>query len=384
MYKTLETFGWPALQLYQRFGLRAFGALSVAFIALGLAINLSLPDSPLRIGMVIISCLFTTYAFIGFIYYRQRHLSIGRDLLRRALAGDWKFDADSVDEKWRDQGVVPMVLNYTQRVRSLTDETANMAEALLNNSKVTARDAHHLLSQAEDIAAMLEETGAGLEQFTASIERNAKNCREVRELARQSTEAAYEGADQVIAISNAVNATGQKSQQVIALIKLIETFSAQTNMLALNATIEAARVGQHGRGFAQVADEVRELSARSSEASGLIRQRITSATKQIKSGMQASNESAKILEEVLLQVAQAQELIDDIANASTEQSAGVGQIKTAVEQMAHLTQSNASAVDQVAKLASNLESEAFALDQSLVGLKVSRFDRQRTPTAEPA
>jgi hypothetical protein len=237
------------------------------------------------------------------------------------------------------------------------------------------------LTQAEEIAAMLEETGAGLEQFTSSIERNAQNCRDVKELAKQSTEAAYVGADQVIAISNAVNETGAKAQKVISLIHQIETFAAQTNMLAFNATIEAARAGNNGRGFVQVADEVRALSNRSGDVAKVIRDRIKSAAKQIGGGMQASNTSAKILEDVLIQVAQAQDLIDDIASATTEQSAGVVQIKDAVEQMATLTQSNAGAVDQVAKLATGLEMEAFALDQSLVGLQESSFNSREACVA---
>lgn len=374
MRKTLEILGWPVLRVYQRFGLTAFGPICSAFILITLLAVAIFPPGQFRTALVVGLLIAGTYLFLGFAYYRQRHLSIGADLLKRALSGDWKFDAKDIDSRWRNQGVVPFVLGYAERVKVLTDETARIAENLLHNSKQTSQDANRLLTQAEEIAAMLEETGAGLEQFTASIERNAQNCREVKDLAKQSTEAAYAGADQVIAISNAVNETGRKSQKVIAIIDLIESFATQTNMLALNATIEAARAGNNGRGFAQVADEVRALSNRSGDVAKVIRERITSATRQIQGGMVASNNSAKILEDVLLQVAQAQDLIDDIANASSEQSAGVGQIKSAVEQMANLTQSNASAVDQVAKLAAGLEQEAFALDQSLVGLKASRFN----------
>jgi Methyl-accepting chemotaxis protein (MCP) signalling domain/Single Cache domain 2 len=374
MRKTLEILGLPGLALYRRFGLAAFGPtfaiLTLATLFLAAATN----PGPVRTSLLASSLLTALYLYLGFLYYRQRHLSIGRDFLLRALAGDWRFDRKDVDPKWSRQGVVPLVLNYVERVKGLTDETARIAENLLNNSKQTRRDASRLLTQAEEIAAMLEETGAGLEEFTASIERNAQNCREVKELALQSTEAAYAGADQVIAISNAVNETGLKSRKVIAIIDSIEGFAAQTNMLAFNATIEAARAGNNGRGFVQVADEVKALSNRSAEVAKVIRERIGSATKQFKGGMAASNNSAKILEDVLLQVAQAQDLIDDIANASTEQSSGVVQIKSAVEQMAALTLSNASAVDQVAKLAVGLEQEAFALDQSLAGFKASRFN----------
>ena len=373
MYKILELIGWPALRIFNRFGEQAFGPVSMGGILLVLLAGQFAP-SEIRTPAVVLACLCSTYFGMGFLYHRYRHIKIGRDLLGRALAGDWKFDARDVDADWRDQGVVPMVLSYTERVKTLTDETARIAEDLLRNSKTTAQDANRLLSQAEEIAAMLEETAAGLEQFTSSIDRNAQHCSEVRDLARKSTEAAYAGADQVIAISRSVNETGRKSGQVIGLINLIDSFAAQTNMLALNATIEAARVGKDGRGFTQVADEVRELSNRSSEVANLIRERITAASDRLQAGVNVSDESTRIIEDVLIQVAQAQELIDDIANASSEQSSGVGQIKQAVEQMAGLTQENASAVEQVARLAGSLERESFALDKSLEGLKASRFN----------
>jgi hypothetical protein len=249
---------------------------------------------------------------------------------------------------------------------------------LLDGSKQASKDANLLSERAEEIAAMLEQTAAGLEEFTASIERNAQNAKEVSDIAKCATEAAYDGADQVSAINNAVSETGKKSKRVLQIIELIEGFATQTSMLSLNASIEAARAGQHGRGFTQVADEVRELSARSSEAAKLIRERILSASRQVQHGMNTANESSRIIEDVLTQVSQAQELIDDVSGASTEQSAGVGQIKLAVEQMASLTQQNASAVDQVAKLASSLEKEAFSLDQHLVVLKASRLSSRQS------
>jgi Methyl-accepting chemotaxis protein (MCP) signalling domain/Cache domain len=197
----------------------------------------------------------------------------------------------------------------------------------------------------------------------------------------QATEAAYDGADQVSAINAAVHQTGVQSRQVLEIISHIEGFANQTNILALNAAIEAARVGSHGKGFTQVADEVRELAHKSAEASRQIKERVLAASGQIQQGVNIANESALILEDVLTQVAQTNELVDDIANASTEQSAGVSQIKLAIEQMAVLTQHNASAVEQTAKLAKNLENEAHGLDRSLSGLKASRFNSEQACVA---
>lgn len=373
MLKIFEALGMPALYLYRRFDHNAFGPMCALGVLSVLLVDLFVPEQWRLFALAPIQ-LITAYLFIGYIYFRARHVEIGRQLLERAANDDWQFDTQDVPRKWRQQGVIPMVLDYSNHVRTLTDETARTAQALLNNSKATASEAKQLSIQAEEIAAMLEETSAGLEQFTASINRNASNCIQVRQLAQKSSDAAYDGADQVSAINNAVNETGIKSTKVLEIIKLIEGFAAQTNMLALNAAIEAARAGQHGRGFTQVADEVRELSNRSAEVSKLIRERITLASRQIRTGMVMANDSSAILENLLTQVAQTKELIDDIANSSTEQSTGVAQIKSAVEQMAVLTQHNAAAVEQVARLANSLEREAFAIDENLVMLNASRFN----------
>jgi methyl-accepting chemotaxis protein len=256
-------------------------------------------------------------------------------------------------------------------VQELTQRTVSTTESLLDNSKKTSGNTNDLSQRAEEIATMLEETSAGLEEFTASIDRNARNCRQADTLAEASRSAADDGADQVASINKMTQETGKKSEQILGIIDLIEGFASQTNMLALNACIEAARAGTHGRGFTQVADEVRALSERSTEVSKLIRERITSASRQVRAGVQTASESTITLESVLHQVSKTQELISEVATASTEQSVGVGQIKMAVEQMASLTQQNASAVDQVARIASTLEKEAIALDQSVASLKSS-------------
>jgi methyl-accepting chemotaxis protein len=375
MRKVLEFFGSPSISFFKRFDFYALGPCSVA-VAIGIALIGLMSPSWLRTVALALILITAFYIVTGYMYFRQRHMKIGQAHLDQALNGEWNFTSSTEDNEWVSYGINPMVKTYGNRVCALTEQTGTTAEALLNSSRSTTTEADKLSERAEEIAAMLEETSASLEQFTGSIERNAQHCAQVRELSKKATEAAYDGADQVSTINNAVSKTGVKSRQVLDIIAQIEGFASQTNMLALNAAIEAARVGQNGRGFTQVADEVRELAHKTSAASQLIKTRILAANEQIHQGVVIANESSSILEDVLTQVAQTNELVDDIANASTEQGAGVSQIRMAIEQMAVLTQQNASAVDQTAKLAKNLEQEAYALDASLVSLKSSRFNNE--------
>jgi methyl-accepting chemotaxis protein len=370
MRKLIETIGQPGLRLYWRYDHRILAPFCTVAVALCFMSKLLLPEH-LQLWVIMPCMMAFFYMLIGLAYYRKVNLQYGKQLIDRVLEGDWSVSKRDVPRQWQGQGVIPLVLTYIDRIKRLTDETSRVSEGLSNNSKLAAKSAEQLSERAEEIAAMLEETAAGLEEFTATIERNAVNCIEVTTLAKSATDAAYEGADQVGAINGAVTATGKKSLKVLEIIDLIEGFAAQTNMLSLNASIEAARAGQHGRGFTQVADEVRELSNKSADVAKLIRERIMASSRQVREGMETANESAKILEDVLTQVSQTQNLIEDVSNASSEQSAGVSQIKLAIEQMATLTQQNAAAVDNVSKLSTALEKEAQYLDNSLSGLKAS-------------
>jgi methyl-accepting chemotaxis protein len=376
MVNILEFWGRPAIAIYRRFDY--FAVLPICtFIAFAIALcGLFAPPMFRNIGICAL-ILLGFYAFTGYVFFRRQHLQLSARLLDSAIAGDWQFDDQIANNRWANQGIVPLVKAFGIRVNGLTEQTGNTADALLTSAQAAASESDRLSVRAEEIAAMLEETAASLEQFTGSIDRNAQNCIKVRELSKQATEAAYDGADQVSAINATVHQTGVHSRKVLEIISQIEGFANQTNMLALNAAIEAARVGTNGKGFTQVADEVRELAHKSADASRLIKDRVLAASDQIQQGVNIANESALILEDVLTQVAQTNELVDDIANASTEQSAGVSQIKLAIEQMASLTQDNASAVEQTAKLAKSLQKEALALDRGLSGLKAFRFNNEQ-------
>jgi methyl-accepting chemotaxis protein len=370
MRDAIETIATPSLNVFRHFGLQALAPACALPIFICLLAEYAIaPD--IQIWFVLPSIVLMFYLLFGFAYFRYRNTKNARFLIDQANAGNWSMNDQSIGSLWRNRGVVPLIRDYLVSVQELTQRTVSTTESLLDNSKKTSGNTNDLSQRAEEIATMLEETSAGLEEFTASIDRNARNCRQADTLAEASRSAADDGADQVASINKMTQETGKKSEQILGIIDLIEGFASQTNMLALNACIEAARAGTHGRGFTQVADEVRALSERSTEVSKLIRERITSASRQVRAGVQTASESTITLESVLHQVSKTQELISEVATASTEQSVGVGQIKMAVEQMASLTQQNASAVDQVARIASTLEKEAIALDQSVASLKSS-------------
>jgi methyl-accepting chemotaxis protein len=375
MLRTLKWLGKPATTLFEQFGAYPLPRLLTACLLVFFAAS-AMQTNAWVLGAQVLSCLATFYFALGFIVYRERHTRRGNAILQQALEGNWTQDASEAERHAKQNWAVFSALEYVDHVKALTEETANTAEQLLQGSKSATENTHQLALSAEEIASMLEQMAAGLEQFTSSIERNANNCKQVNELAKKSSFAAYSCSTQVKAINTAVTATGHKAKKAIALISQIEHFAAQTNLLAFNAAIEAARAGQQGRGFNQVSDEVRELAGKSAEIAKIINDRISASQSQLLEGVETANKGSTVIEQMLQQVTQTQDLIEEIANASVEQSAGVGQIKSAVEQMASLTQRNSGEVEQVAKIALGLEQDAFALDRNLATLKASRFNSE--------
>jgi methyl-accepting chemotaxis protein len=137
-----------------------------------------------------------------------------------------------------------------------------------------------------------------------------------------------------------VNQFDEFSVKVGGLLETIQTVAEQTNLLALNAAIEAARAGEHGRGFAVVADEVRGLAVRTHKATEEIQQVIAELSKlsgnavtsmqgsveMARDGVEATTESGEVLSKILENVQQISALNEQIASATYEQSTTFGEV----------------------------------------------------------
>ncbi|MCH8967116.1 MAG: methyl-accepting chemotaxis protein, partial [Planctomycetes bacterium] len=134
---------------------------------------------------------------------------------------------------------------------------------------------------ASEQASSLEETSSALEQMAAMTRTNAQNAKEANELSNQAREAAQSGNETMKQLNAAMIAINDSSAKIGKIIKVIEEIAFQTNLLALNAAVEAARAGEHGKGFAVVADEVRNLAQRAAgaarETTGLIEDSVNKA-----------------------------------------------------------------------------------------------------------
>src|SRR5689334_18779623 len=137
-----------------------------------------------------------------------------------------------------------------------------------------------------------------------------------------------------------MDAIQQSSNGITNIIGVIDDIAFQTNLLALNAGVEAARAGEAGKGFAVVAQEVRELAQRSAQAAKEIKGLIQTSGSEVSNGVALVKETGEALKIIESHVVTINGQLDAIATSAREQSVGLAEVNTAVNQMDQVTQQN--------------------------------------------
>lgn len=210
-------------------------------------------------------------------------------------------------------------------------------------------------------ASSLEQTSAALQETTAQTRASAENAARANDLAGQAKKAAEHSGSTIIQLNQAMAGINEASEKVGKINKVIEEIAFQTNLLALNAAVEAARAGEHGKGFAVVADEVRNLAQRAAQAARETTNLIADSVSRARQGNEVAAEAGKALTAIGENVSRVSDLLSSIHLSSQEQAEGVQQINDAVTAMDQVTQSNAAGAEESAAAAEELSSQANAM-----------------------
>ncbi len=232
-----------------------------------------------------------------------------------------------------------------------TKEVAKQVTKLINQIRSVGQS---LASSTEQQSAAMEEVTSSLEESDAQIKSNAENASITNQLVNNTTNLAKAGKDKMKNMISAMNTIATSSQEVSKIIKVIDEIAFQTNLLALNAAVEAARAGEQGRGFAVVAQEVRNLAGRSAKAAQETAELIDDAKNQVQEGVNIANDTATALSEIVQNVVKARDLVEEIAAATREQSAGISQINTAMGQLSEVVYNGSQQTDKMASMADEL------------------------------
>ncbi|MEM0982328.1 MAG: methyl-accepting chemotaxis protein [Planctomycetota bacterium] len=274
-------------------------------------------------------------------------------------------------------------------VASAVTEVRRSTGEITESSGVLARSIGEQSGEMEDVRRAVEAMTGSLGEVadrTSSANNAAAKSGELAENGGrvvQSTIAEMQEIEQSVgAAAQSIDGLGKQSEQIGEIVVTINDIAEQTNLLALNAAIEAARAGEHGRGFAVVADEVRKLADRTtaatSEIGGSIEAirtgvsdavtRIEDGTSKVRSGVERAGEASENLSMIVESGHQVRELVGSVASATTEQTEQASSIRESVDRINRITGETAQTSERAASVAQSLAEKTEALSTL-----VSRF-----------
>ncbi len=258
-------------------------------------------------------------------------------------------------------GVFMSLLLSRQIVKQLQEiikKLSESSEQVASASGQLSASSQQLAEGSSEQAASIEETSSTLEEASSMVKQNSENTKQAAVLAGQTKTSADKGNTQMQDMMRSMEEIKKSSDQIAKIIKVIDEIAFQTNILALNAAVEAARAGDAGMGFAVVAEEVRNLAQRSAQAAKDTAAIIESNIEMSEKGVSISKMVAESLGEITLQAKKVNELMDEIAAASQEQTQGIMQINKAIVQMEKVTQQNAANAEESATASQQLSGQA--------------------------
>jgi len=233
------------------------------------------------------------------------------------------------------------VIQSLESIRHVADQVAAAADDLANG--------------AQSQSASLEQIGSSVQELVDSIQDVAQNASNVTSMANDASGQAKAGGEAVHKNLEAMDLIQQSSRQVGEIVSVIRDIAEQTNLLALNAAIEAARAGEHGKGFAVVADEVRKLAERAGKATGEITKLIQESTTRVQEGVSLSAAVGDSLKRIVAAVDKTAGMIEQISAATEEQAATSNAVKDGMATISHTVESNASASEELASASKSMQ-----------------------------
>lgn len=263
-------------------------------------------------------------------------------------------------------GSLAKAFNHLQdNMNIVLSQISNASDQVAAGSNQLSASSISLSQGATEQASTIQELTALLSEISSQTNQNAKNADNANQLTDQAKLNASAGNQQMQEMLLAMNNINTSSKDIHKIIKVIDSIAFQTNILALNAAVEAAKAGSRGKSFAVVAEEVRNLAARSAAAVKDSAEMIESSIRTVNDGTSIANKTAKALEEISSNVASVSSLVNQISIASREQSQQVEQINYGINQLSSVVQNTSATSEETASASEELAEQADSLNKEI-------------------
>ncbi|MDC0723839.1 Cache 3/Cache 2 fusion domain-containing protein [Phytobacter diazotrophicus] len=314
------------------------------------------------IAGLVLSLLFAALFVVIVRRWLTRPLRDAIGLASRYASGDLRA---TLEVKRQDEvgQLIDAINGIGNGLHAIVLQVRESASDIHHGTNALAADSSEISEQINKQASSVEETSASMEQLAATLQQNAANMEEMQSLVNETAREVQKGGITVEEAVATMDAIRTASQRIADITHVIESIAFQTNILALNAAVEAARAGEHGKGFAVVAQEVRALAARSANAVKEIDELTSDTLKKVHEGHTLSNNTRQAMGSITAHMNHINQLVNEINNASHEQSAGINQVNIAMTHIGEATHINAGRVSRSEQTAGTLREKGAHLTE---------------------
>jgi len=277
--------------------------------------------------------------------------------IKRDYIGDFSAIKTSIDHIFENMN------HFLSELMGFSSDTRDGSEEI-------NREFVDMAVSLNDQLTTMDEINAAVSNISNEISHNLENVNDAAKLSASAKEDAKHGNEQMSEMLLSMEEIRKSSQSLVGLINNIQEIAFQTNLLALNASVEAARAGEYGRGFSVVAEEVRNLAAKSEAAVKESTEIIESSITTVSSGAQIASDTAKSLRKIVDVVGEINEAIGNISDSSAKQSHEISSIEQSILNINKMIEDDTRIVTKGTTTAAVMSANAEILKNKIAEFKL--------------